>query len=484
LPSVRTVDIDPLVRLYGRFARSLRVFRGITGNAILMIIVPIFLLYLVPRYISLVWFGMFGTGWAALYVLLLLEYVNVYASIAACSTSAIRNTIALCVVLMLVKVGLALGVVLNAGSRWLVLVLVALGLALDFTLVGLVLHGLWPLLPSEHAEMRRIFASRLAESGRFRRSLAMLIRDLGRFAGMVIPPGRHPLGRIAVTAAITAFVLEGAVYWTYMELGWNVVKTARKVSMIGLDQWSKWSTRDEVLLLVVALSGPLIALALGRSFFAIARALRRIALRRSLRSADAARRDDSRPPVLFLRSFRDDQVKLSGARLPFQLRFFDPGTEAGTLEALLLRVMTPVGPVIAIGNPSDPIPPLGAARSYLADRQWQDVVRNLIREARLVVVGLDDTQGLRWELSEIAAQGAFEKTLVIVPPQLAGKGERAFGLLSEAGLVPTSIATRVGYVIAFLFVRGESVLALKSNGVSELEYDVALRLALTGLRSH
>jgi hypothetical protein len=67
------------------------------------------------------------------------------------------------------------------------------------------------------------------------------------------------------------------------------------------------------------------------------RKMRHSAQKRALLSAEQVRLKDPRRPVLFLRSFRDDQVTLSNANVPRILRFLDPGVVAGMLEHLLVR---------------------------------------------------------------------------------------------------------------------------------------------------
>jgi hypothetical protein len=83
--------------------------------------------------------------------------------------------------------------------------------------------------------------------------------------------------------------------------------------------------------------------------FAAARWLRHRARRRALLSAEAARQLDRRPPILFLRAFRDDQVSLAAARLPLLTRLIDPGSIGGSLEELIVQEYTGLGPVVAIG---------------------------------------------------------------------------------------------------------------------------------------
>src|SRR5215470_12284751 len=105
--------------------------------------------------------------------------------------------------------------------------------------------------------------------------------------------------------------------------------------------------------------------------------------RRVLRpNAEAAQRDDPRPPILLLRSFQDDHIKvkvrviLAGLPVYQRLRFE---------EALGLR-LNDFGPFLGIGEPGEGLPRLGAARAYLADDQWQAAVLNWIKEARLIVM--------------------------------------------------------------------------------------------------
>jgi hypothetical protein len=397
--------------------------------------------------------------------------VNWYISLAACSLIAIRCAIIVGAIITLLP---AVGMILISGGRLEVLIWCIGGIGAGLVIFWLFVSGLWPLLGRHRAQERRIFATQVGESRLFR-PVGMLIRDLCRFTGLVVLPGRPKLKKMAIAAALFAFLFEGIAYHGYREVSWSFLERADKLAELdsaGISNYlNTYRSRS--------LPG---AYRAGAAFmlFAVARVLRRFALRRSRRTADAARFEDPRPPILFLRSFRDDQVTLAEAPLSYALRFFDPGTQAGTLEALLLRVMTPVGPLIAVGNPDEPIAPSGAARRYITDLPWEDVLRNLIREARLIVVGLDATPGVRWELNEIAAQAALEKTLVIVRPRLAGRGEVNLGILATVGIVPTGIATAGGKDIGFLFESDETLVTLTSNRVSELEYEVALRWLFRG----
>jgi hypothetical protein len=69
---------------------------------------------------------------------------------------------------------------------------------------------------------------------------------------------------------------------------------------------------------------------------------------------------DTRPVILFLRSFRDDQVRLKKPVRSLFRRMISVGEPSPTLDHLLLEEGTPHGPVVAIGAPGS-TPPFGAA---------------------------------------------------------------------------------------------------------------------------
>src|SRR5262249_21234034 len=127
---------------------------------------------------------------------------------------------------------------------------------------------------------------------------------------------------------------------------------------------------------------------------------------------------DKRDPVLFLRSFFDDQVELGRSRKPLWHSIMSIGESAPLLDHILLEEATPVGPVVAIGAPGSP-PPFGAARLYTKDSEWQQEMSRLSRLAKAIVIVLDETEGVLWELSHIRSSGHTAKTLFLLPPRLA-----------------------------------------------------------------
>lgn len=122
---------------------------------------------------------------------------------------------------------------------------------------------------------------------------------------------------------------------------------------------------------------------------------------------------DKRSPTLFLRSFGDDRIELKRSKLVQILSFRRKPT---TADELMESIFGGFGPYIAIGRPGERQRTFGASRVYLGDDEWQSEVTQFIHEARFVVVFLDKSEGLKWEIDQVLSQGALNKTLFILPP--------------------------------------------------------------------
>jgi hypothetical protein len=184
-----------------------------------------------------------------------------------------------------------------------------------------------------------------------------------------------------------------------------------------------WEGRYDVTLLTylfaLVVFGPLLYLLVigfrivGNRFL---RASRRF-LRVSLEQAQAT---DPRRPVLFLRSFRDDAVILPPPPKPgLAYRLFNYAERNTTLDELLLEEGTSLGPVVALGNPTDPVPPYGAARVYfhLHNNDWQKMIADLMEQAVAIVICVDNSEGLWWEIKHVAEQEHLGKTLFLLHPK-------------------------------------------------------------------
>jgi hypothetical protein len=69
---------------------------------------------------------------------------------------------------------------------------------------------------------------------------------------------------------------------------------------------------------------------------------------------------DSRPPVVYLRSFADDSKAANRLGIAADLK-------ANTEEGEIAEIVRSVGPLIAIGRPGEQVSYYGAARIYVGD---------------------------------------------------------------------------------------------------------------------
>jgi hypothetical protein len=212
---------------------------------------------------------------------------------------------------------------------------------------------------------------------------------------------------------------------------------------------------------------------------------------RRLGSADARRLRlrDPRPPVLYLRSFTDDRLRLWTATLgrPSLVERFTP-RRLDRFEEVLVRHLSRYGPVIAVNPPGTRLAPLGAARETIEPANWQSAVAGWMAHSALIVFLAPPsrvTQGLHWELRTVAEHGQLDKALVVVPPVSAEQLQarwRAFGAAC-AGLWPFTVARPLAdpraLVLAFRHGRWDVATA---DTRTEWSYAAALDQVLGGPR--
>ena len=132
-------------------------------------------------------------------------------------------------------------------------------------------------------------------------------------------------------------------------------------------------------------------------------------------SAEEILTTDPRPPVIYMRSFKDD----AAASMPVMSG--PPGwailfpKELVTEEEIVAHILNDFGPMVTIGKPGEQLRELGAARMYVSDQEWQEKVAALMRSAKLVVLRLGQTEGLWWELEQSIGKLRPEQLLVFVP---------------------------------------------------------------------
>lgn len=237
-------------------------------------------------------------------------------------------------------------------------------------------------------------------------------------------------------------------------------------------------TQIETILIfaAVAIAALLLAAFVWVLFF---RMLRR-ALRLILRFLAAL---DRRPPVLVLRSFKDDRLALRPEGLWGRLLL-----RRKRLEEAALRVARRAGPPLAVNQPGAMLPELGAYRLNFDDDAWQPAVQALIDRSGLILMVLGDTPWVDWELREIMRRGALDKLVVLTPPLDLAERRRRLERLSNAlrdhgaaSLPPEEDAATPTVAIAF-DAHGATARA-RSQARGEMEYVDALDTVLAARRT-
>ncbi|HEX4862123.1 MAG TPA: hypothetical protein VFV07_12865 [Rhizomicrobium sp.] len=184
-------------------------------------------------------------------------------------------------------------------------------------------------------------------------------------------------------------------------------------------------------------------------------------------SAERLMTHDKRSPVVFLRSFVDDGVRLRASG-------FVPRWRARTIEEAMAPLARGVGPFVTFANPTSRLPPLGAAKAFHTNDTWQGAIEEWIVGARLIVLAAGRTDSVKWEIEKIVAVGAMHKLVIVLPPDRKGhKGERFQWLRTYFVATPYEAAIGeldVDRTIALVFMP-DRVLAIGKSSTKKREID-------------
>jgi hypothetical protein len=167
------------------------------------------------------------------------------------------------------------------------------------------------------------------------------------------------------------------------------------------------------------------------------------------------------------------------------MRLIDPGSIGGSLEELVVQEYTGLGPVVAIGSPTDPLPPLGVSRMYCSGETWQETVDGLMQESARIVIAIDSSAaigpegvptGLAWEITRLRDKGVLDKTTFLWPPEDARAPDalgRLLRLIDPAGRIARPPIA--GACLALCVRPSGDALLLTARHATEVEYTLALR---------
>lgn len=206
--------------------------------------------------------------------------------------------------------------------------------------------------------------------------------------------------------------------------------------------------------------------------------MRRFAMR-ALRTREA---QDDRPPILLLRSFVDDGIKVR-ARGNQRRSLIDRLSlrRWERFEEVIAAALSVQGPVEAVSQVGERLPPaLGAVRRQLTNEEWQDRVRALMSEAQLICITLGRTESLAWEIERIASLGYLGKTVFVVPPTTRAEHIKRLAVLAEIldlDWVDLDVRPSGSWALAIRVPARRAVPeVIRARAQEDVGYDVALEM--------
>jgi hypothetical protein len=283
---------------------------------------------------------------------------------------------------------------------------------------------------------------------------------------------RFDLGPRLVVAGM-AFTLAVALFL----VGVVLLATSGLVSVTDL-------TREELGAEPDTLQAFLFLLAVG--FLVVGSVLWVLARRLAAVRARSLLEQDDRPPLLYLRSFGDDDLRLrvAIAQRGGVFRWLSP-RRFERFEEVLVRHLTAVGPVTAVNRPGTRLTPLGAARESLPDATWQETVDVRMDAASWIVVSAAPRSvppGLEWELRRIEDKALWRKTVLILPPvgraELEARWATIASVLAAVAGAREALPADVGAVLLSRLSPDGTWTAATSETRDEWSYAAALESAL------
>ena len=193
---------------------------------------------------------------------------------------------------------------------------------------------------------------------------------------------------------------------------------------------------------------------------------------------------DERRPVLYLRSFGDDRLKVvprrDSPRRSWLERLGIRGRER--FEEVIAGHLWAYGPVVAVSEPGESFPPIGSARTHIDGDGWQAGVEELMDGAALIVVSVGVTPGLAWEVARIAQLDLWHKTLLVFPPVPWELRERWQAISDAAAAEGQPLALAEDPSIVLVAARAQDdVIAYVGRSRDEWHYEAALKAAAEAL---
>lgn len=190
--------------------------------------------------------------------------------------------------------------------------------------------------------------------------------------------------------------------------------------------------------------------------------------------------DSKQRYILYLRSFTVDEIILPKPRLPLlsKVMYFRPFP--AHIEEELFDVTDGYLPLIAVGRPGGSQELIGglAYRDYLKDENWQTYVGEKILAADSIVILLNSTGGVLWELENVLSHSASAKTVFLIDPRAKDNElwqnltKRIIPMFAKAGVLAPDFQF-AGHPIGFYF-SGDGLVEIENTNWSATSYRTAL----------
>jgi hypothetical protein len=272
------------------------------------------------------------------------------------------------------------------------------------------------------------------------------------------------LGATATTLAVLGVMWLGIYFWIRSASDFERVARAAR---LGQDPTSSTAALLRAVILLV------IAGLIWRS----ARAL-------TAPTVHALRRRDHRPPILFLRGFVDDNIRIYARRSrrhSWLARLSLRRNER--FEEILAWSLGTYGPVIAISEPHRRRRRSGAARESLPTEDWLAVVRKRIHESALTVFVVGDTPGLLLEARTIANDACVEQALFVMPPLDNRAVAYRWKVMAEVVGIAAELLDHGAGIVAVRVADGQPIF-YRGKRRDDMSYEAAIEAAIIDLREH
>ena len=138
---------------------------------------------------------------------------------------------------------------------------------------------------------------------------------------------------------------------------------------------------------------------------------------------------DPRPRVIYLRSFDEEASRFATVSHEEAAQYSEITSYVNnavvynlTFEQFLARTIElTIGPFLALGNPTDYLPPEGAYRTYASDDNWQEYFTALSDRSAAILMQVGNSDNLGWELASIRQRGLQTRLFIVTPPPTVDK---------------------------------------------------------------